>query len=89
MVHCLEIYWRKITPLGRSIAVFPVSPRYGKMLALSNQHNLSKYTICMVAALSVQEVLIETLDIDGPTKSKWLQTRRYWAGTGNNLLLGK
>lgn len=58
------------------------------MLALSHQHNLSKYTICIVAALSVQEVLIETLDMEGPTKSKWLQKRRYWAGTGNSLLLG-
>ncbi|XP_011057226.1 PREDICTED: probable ATP-dependent RNA helicase kurz [Acromyrmex echinatior] len=83
-----EIYCTKVTPLGRSIAAFPVSPRYGKMLALSYQHNLSKYTICMVAALSVQEVLIETLDMEGPTKSKWLQKRRYWAGTGNSLLLG-
>ncbi|KYN01320.1 PREDICTED: probable ATP-dependent RNA helicase kurz [Cyphomyrmex costatus] len=83
-----EIYCTKVTPLGRSIAAFPVSPRYGKMLALSHQHNLSKYTICMVAALSVQEVLIETLDMEGPTKSKWLQKRRYWAGTGNSLLLG-
>lgn len=77
-----------MTLLGRSIAAFPVSPRYGKMLALSHQHDLSKYTICMVAALSLQEVLIEALDMEGPTKSKWLQTRRYWAGTGNNLLLG-
>ncbi|XP_011697160.1 PREDICTED: probable ATP-dependent RNA helicase kurz [Wasmannia auropunctata] len=83
-----EIYCAKVTPLGRSIAAFPVSPCYGKMLALSHQHNLSKYTICMVAALSVQEVLIEALDMEGSTKSKWLQKRRYWAGTGNSLLLG-
>ncbi|XP_024872377.1 probable ATP-dependent RNA helicase kurz isoform X1 [Temnothorax curvispinosus] len=83
-----EIYCAKVTPLGRSIAAFPISPRYGKMLALSHQFNLLKYMICMVAALSVPEVLIETRDMEGPTKSKWLQTRRYWAGIGNNLLLG-
>ncbi|XP_012532022.1 probable ATP-dependent RNA helicase kurz [Monomorium pharaonis] len=83
-----DIYCAKVTPLGRSIAAFPVSPRYGKMLALSHQHNLSKYTICMVAALSVQEVLLEAFDTDGSAKSKWLETRRSWAGTGNNLLLG-
>lgn len=88
MVHCLEIYSAKITPLGYSIAAFPVSPRYGKMLTLSNQHDLSKYTICMVAALSVREVLIETPHMEDSTKSKWLQKRRYWAGEGNNFLLG-
>lgn len=74
--------------LGRSIATFPVIPRYGKMLALSHQHNLLTYTICMVAALSVQEVLIEALGIDSSAKHKWLSMRRCWAGTGNSLLLG-
>jgi len=86
MIYYLEMYCTKVTPLGRSIAVFPVSPRFGKMLTLSHQHNLLKYTICMVAALSVQEVLIEAFE--GPTKSKWQQMRHYWAGTGNSLLLG-
>ncbi|KAL2718178.1 putative ATP-dependent RNA helicase kurz [Vespula squamosa] len=78
----------KVTPLGRSIAAFPVAPRYGKMLALSYQHNLLQYTICMVAALSVQEVLIEGFNMEGKLKNKWLQTRRIWAGIGNSLLLG-
>jgi len=87
MIYYLEMYCTKVTPLGRSIAVFPVSPRFGKMLTLSHQHNLLKYTICMVAALSVQEVLIEAFE-EGPTKSKWQQMRHYWAGTGNSLLLG-
>lgn len=50
----------QVTPLGKAIAQFPVLPRFGKMLALSHQQNLLPYTICMVAALSVQEVLIET-----------------------------
>lgn len=49
----------KVTPLGKAIAKFPVLPRYGKMLALSHQQNLLPYTICLVAALSVQEVLLE------------------------------
>nr|XP_012232791.1 PREDICTED: probable ATP-dependent RNA helicase kurz [Linepithema humile] len=83
-----ETYCAKVTPLGHSIAAFPVAPRYGKMLALSHQHNLLKYTICMVAALSVQEVLIEALSMEGSAKNKWLQIRRHWAGTGNSLLLG-
>ncbi|XP_029679744.1 probable ATP-dependent RNA helicase kurz [Formica exsecta] len=83
-----ELYCAKVTLLGRSIATFPVIPRYGKMLALSHQHNLLTYTICMVAALSVQEVLIEALGIDSSAKHKWLSMRRCWAGTGNSLLLG-
>lgn len=82
-------YSAKVTPLGRSIAAFPVAPRYGKMLALSHQHNLLEYTVCMVAALSVQEVLMEAFEMDGSSRSKWLRMRRFWAGTGNNLLLGK
>lgn len=42
----------------------------------------------MVAALSVQEVLIETFGIESSVKHKWLSMRRCWAGTGNSLLLG-
>lgn len=83
-----ELYCAKVTALGRSIAAFPVIPRYGKMLALSHQHNLTKYTICMVAALSVQEVLIEVPGTESSAKHKWLSMRRSWAGTGNSLLLG-
>lgn len=81
-------YSAKVTPLGRSIAAFPVAPRYGKMLALSHQYDLLQYTVCMVAALSVQEVLMEAFDMNGDSRNKWLQMRRFWAGTGNSLLLG-
>lgn len=89
----------KVTKLGRAISAFPVAPRFGKMLALSHQHDLLPYTICMVAALSVQEVLQEVqledsnqddLDDDKKNKkhSKLLQKRLSWAGTGNSLSLG-
>ncbi|XP_031371307.1 probable ATP-dependent RNA helicase kurz isoform X2 [Apis dorsata] len=83
-----DLYSAKVTSLGRSIAAFPVAPRYGKMLALSHQHNLLQYTVCMVAALSVQEIFMETFDIDVDSRNKWLQIKRFWAGTGNSLLLG-
>jgi ATP-dependent RNA helicase DHX37/DHR1 len=76
-----------VTPLGYSIAAFPVAPRYGKMLALSHQHNLLQYTICMVAALSVQELFTGSLDTEGSTKNKWLQLH-HCADIGNSLLLG-
>lgn len=83
-----------VTPLGKAISQFPVLPRFGKMLALSHQHDLLAYTICMVAALSVQEVLLETpivvTDVEEAKKlrQKWILLRRQWAGFGNSLLLG-
>lgn len=80
----------KITKLGTSIAAFPVNPRYGKMLALSHQQNLLEYTICIVAALSVQEVLQE-VPMGGESNekdTKWRTKRRAWAGSGNSLFLG-
>lgn len=42
------------------MAAFPLAPRYGKMLALSHQHSLLPFTVALVAALTVPEVLIET-----------------------------
>lgn len=83
----------RVTPLGRAISAFPVAPRFGKMLALSHQQNLLPYTTCMVAALSVQEVLIEMTASDDDeqkvkSNSKWTVRRKAWAGTGNSLLLG-
>lgn len=86
----------RVTPLGYAISAFPVAPRFGKMLALSHQQGLLSYTVCMVAALSVQEVLLEVLvqncqsEIENSkqTRMQWSQTRRKWAGFGNSLLLG-
>lgn len=80
----------KVTQLGMAISAFPVAPRFGKMLALSHQHSLLPYTVCMVAALSVQEVLIEVSMSEEQTeqKSKWFRKRMAWAGKGNSILLG-
>ena len=48
----------KITSLGRAMACFPVSPRYGKMLSMGHQHDLLPYVVAVVAALSVQELFV-------------------------------
>jgi len=40
---------------------FPIAPRYAKMLTLGHQHNLLPYVVTAVAALSVQEVFVETM----------------------------
>ncbi|XP_066255814.1 probable ATP-dependent RNA helicase kurz [Euwallacea similis] len=84
----------QVTPLGRTVAKYPVLPRFGKMLALSHQFDLLPYTVCLVAALSVQEVLLETpiqaISPEGQKamREKWKMLRQQWAGTGNSLLLG-
>lgn len=84
----------KVTALGKVIAKFPVMPRYGKMLALSHQQDLLPYTICLVSALSVQEVLLEvpilpcSQDEVKGLRQNWAATRRQWAGAGNSMLLG-
>ncbi|TMW49945.1 hypothetical protein DOY81_004984 [Sarcophaga bullata] len=83
----------KVTHLGHIISRFPVAPRFGKMLALSHQQNLLPYTVCLVAALSVQEVLMEVnfdkeKDDAALTIGKWQKKRQSWASTGHYQLLG-
>nr|XP_049699205.1 probable ATP-dependent RNA helicase kurz isoform X1 [Helicoverpa armigera] len=64
----------KVTPLGKAVSAFPLLPRYGKMLALSHQQDLLPYTIALVSALTVPELM------SGKSDS--------WPATGNVLLLG-
>uniref|UniRef100_A0A2K6AD28 DEAH-box helicase 37 n=1 Tax=Mandrillus leucophaeus TaxID=9568 RepID=A0A2K6AD28_MANLE len=86
-----------ITALGRTMATFPVAPRYAKMLALSRQHGCLPYAITIVASMTVRE-LFEELDRPAASdeelarlKSKraWVaQIKRTWAGQGASLKLG-
>lgn len=49
---------KKITDLGRRMSVFPLNPRYSKMLVIAQENpSLLPYVIAFVAALSVSEVL--------------------------------
>lgn len=43
----------KITELGRAMSLFPVSPRYAKMLVSGQQHGCLPYVIASVAVLAV------------------------------------
>ena len=47
-----------ITSLGKIISSFPVSPRYGKMLAIAIQQDLLDYAIAIVSLLTIQEIFI-------------------------------
>ncbi|KAK7086027.1 ATP-dependent RNA helicase dhx37 [Halocaridina rubra] len=81
-----------ITALGKAMAAFPLAPRYGKMLALSHQHSLLPYTVAIVAALTIPEVLLETpvglQQSVKDTQKQWHNLRLSWAGVGNSRLLG-
>ncbi|XP_053727943.1 probable ATP-dependent RNA helicase DHX37 [Synchiropus splendidus] len=86
-----------ITPLGRAMASFPVSPRYGKMLALGKQQDCLQYVIAVVSAMTVREIFE---DLDRPAgsedensalvqrRARLTQKKRLWAGQGAALLLG-
>jgi ATP-dependent RNA helicase DHX37/DHR1 len=87
----------KITGLGQTMACFPVNPRYSKMLTLANQHSLLEYVICMISALSVQELFIDGEFVSNPKNNeskekiisiKYSQLRQAWAGQGQTLSLG-
>ncbi|KAL1748410.1 P-loop containing nucleoside triphosphate hydrolase protein [Schizophyllum fasciatum] len=43
----------RITELGRTMALFPLTPRFARMLASGGQHGCMPYIICLVSALSV------------------------------------
>ncbi|XP_016058614.1 PREDICTED: probable ATP-dependent RNA helicase DHX37 [Miniopterus natalensis] len=86
-----------ITALGRTMATFPVAPRYAKMLALSPQHGCLPYAITIVAAMTVRE-LFEELDRPAASdeelatlkvkRARVAQIKRTWAGRGASLKLG-
>ncbi|XP_033692613.1 probable ATP-dependent RNA helicase DHX37 [Tursiops truncatus] len=86
-----------ITELGRTMATFPVAPRYAKMLALSRQHDCLPYAITIVAAMTVRE-LFEELDRPAASdeelarlkgrRARVAQMKRIWAGQGASLKLG-
>lgn len=45
-----------ITSLGRVMALFPVAPRYAKLLAQGHQHSCLPYAVALVAAMSVGDI---------------------------------
>ncbi|RLU16994.1 hypothetical protein DMN91_011063 [Ooceraea biroi] len=75
----------KLTPLGRKIALFPVAPRYGKMLVLSEKQDLIKYIICLVAGLSVRQLFAKGTE---GRIYKRLQLQHQLTVHGYSLLMG-
>lgn len=53
-----------ITAMGKTMAVFPVSPRFAKMLILSQQYDCVSYIVALVAAFSVGELFISDGNVE-------------------------
>ncbi|TFK74875.1 P-loop containing nucleoside triphosphate hydrolase protein [Pluteus cervinus] len=45
----------QITELGKTMSLFPLSPRFARMLVVGHQHRCLPYVIAIVAALSVED----------------------------------
>lgn len=61
----------QITDLGRAMALFPLSPRFSRMLVSGQQHGCLPYVICIISALSVGDPFIyeDALAEDDASKS--------------------
>ncbi|KAK5983510.1 Helicase ATP-binding domain-containing protein, partial [Trichostrongylus colubriformis] len=85
----------RITPLGKTLSIFPLAPAYAKVIAMANQHDLMPYAILLISALSVREPLVPVSSVRGQTdeetKEKMtalLKLRRGWCGKGPGRRLG-
>ena len=47
-----------VTPLGRDLSIYPLSPRFAKMIAIGHQQDCMYYTAALVASLSIPELFI-------------------------------
>jgi len=54
----------KITAIGRELSIYPLSPRFSKMLLIGHQHNCMAHTIALVAALAVPDIFIPGNQLD-------------------------
>ena len=48
----------QVTDLGRSMSLFPVSPRFSKMLVTGQQHGCLPYVVALVASMAVGDPFI-------------------------------
>ncbi|KAI3633250.1 hypothetical protein MIR68_008788 [Amoeboaphelidium protococcarum] len=63
----LDSQRKSITPMGRSIANYPIHPRYGKMIVfcIENHPKLLPFSVLMVSALTVGEIFDQSVCIPG------------------------
>ncbi|KAJ5180231.1 ATP-dependent RNA helicase DHR1 [Penicillium capsulatum] len=54
----------QVTPIGRRLSNYPLSPRFGKMLYIGHQHGCMPYVIALVSALAVGDLFVAPTEID-------------------------
>jgi len=54
-----------VTDLGRTMALFPLSPRFSKMLVSGRQHGCLPYVVAIVAAASVGDPFLREEALEG------------------------
>jgi len=56
-----------VTDIGRTMSLFPLSPRFSKMLVSSRRHGCLPYAIAIVSAMSVGDPFLreEALGVEG------------------------
>lgn len=61
----------KITSVGLQLSIYPLSPRFSKMLAIGHQQACMPYTVAMVSALAVPDIFIpeNQLDLSAPIRN--------------------
>ncbi|KAI9789891.1 MAG: putative ATP-dependent RNA helicase DHR1 [Candelina submexicana] len=54
----------EITNSGAAMSIYPLSPRFSRMLLIGHQHDCMPYTIALVAALAVSDLFIPENQLD-------------------------
>lgn len=49
----------QITPVGKTMSIFPLSPRFARILLVGHLHDCLPYTIALVSGLTVAEVFLQ------------------------------
>ncbi|XP_033627885.1 probable ATP-dependent RNA helicase DHX37 [Asterias rubens] len=92
-----ESFGTRITPLGKTMACFPVSPCYARMITNGQRRGCLPYIIALVSALTVREIFevgnqrtdsAEEKEEQKKRRARVAHNKRIWAGEGNSLLLG-
>ncbi|TIA85254.1 hypothetical protein E3P99_04038 [Wallemia hederae] len=84
----------QITELGRSMSLFPVAPRFAKMLVTGFQHGCLPYIIAIVSALSVgdpfihEEALKNSLNDDDSEDARQAIRKAYFKSQQKFASLG-
>lgn len=52
-----------VTDIGKKMSLFPLSPRFSKMLLIGNQHDCLPYIVALVSGLSVGDPFLTEFDV--------------------------